>query len=232
MRRRSTFCASGGNYLHSRIADVTTTHLGFPSGLQAHIFVSWLHPFKEQKLVVVGDHKMAVFDDTQPWEDKLLLYPHQIHWQNNMPVPTKAEPERVEIPQTNLCVLECQHFLDAWPRGKPRSPTGEEGSGPRVLDAAQQVPGQQGTRCRCRFAAGRTARLPLTPAGVLRPPQRHCRRGGRDRSGNQNLAFQPRPGRHRKSAESCNIGQNVVIGPDVTIGNGCKIQNNVSSTRA
>jgi UDP-2-acetamido-3-amino-2,3-dideoxy-glucuronate N-acetyltransferase len=69
---------TGGNYLHQQIADVTTTRLVFPSGLRAHIFVSWLHPFKEQKLVVVGENKMAVFDDTQPWEDKLLLYPHQI----------------------------------------------------------------------------------------------------------------------------------------------------------
>jgi UDP-2-acetamido-3-amino-2,3-dideoxy-glucuronate N-acetyltransferase len=39
---------TGGNYLHQKIADVTTTHLNFSSGLQAHIFVSWLHPFKEQ----------------------------------------------------------------------------------------------------------------------------------------------------------------------------------------
>jgi len=85
--------ATGGNYLHKQIADVTTTHMEFPSGLKAHIFVSWLHPFKEQKLVVVGDKKMAVFDDTQEWEDKLLLYPHQINWQGNEPVPVKGDPE-------------------------------------------------------------------------------------------------------------------------------------------
>jgi UDP-2-acetamido-3-amino-2,3-dideoxy-glucuronate N-acetyltransferase len=91
--------STGGNYLHQKIADVTTTHLDFPSGMQAHIFVSWLHPFKEQKLVVVGDRKMAVFDDTQPWEDKLLLYPHRIDWQNNMPVPTKGASEKLEIPR-------------------------------------------------------------------------------------------------------------------------------------
>lgn len=70
--------ATGGSYLHSKIADVTTTHLEFPSGLRAHIFVSWLHPFKVQQLVVVGDRKMAVFDDTRPWQDKLLLYAHEI----------------------------------------------------------------------------------------------------------------------------------------------------------
>ena len=49
--------------LHKSIADVTTTHLSFPGGEHAHIFVSWLHPFKEQKLIVVGDRGMAVFND-------------------------------------------------------------------------------------------------------------------------------------------------------------------------
>ena len=57
--------AQGGNYLHQRIADVTVSLLSFPSGVKAHIFVSWLHPFKEQKLIVVGDRKMAVFDDVE-----------------------------------------------------------------------------------------------------------------------------------------------------------------------
>ncbi|RPH39603.1 MAG: gfo/Idh/MocA family oxidoreductase, partial [Planctomycetota bacterium] len=39
--------ASGGNYLHPDIADVTMSTLSFPSGVRAHVFVSWLHPFKE-----------------------------------------------------------------------------------------------------------------------------------------------------------------------------------------
>ena len=57
--------AQGGNYLHDQIADVTVSLLSFPSGVKAHIFVSWLHPFKEQKLIVVGDRQMAVFDDVE-----------------------------------------------------------------------------------------------------------------------------------------------------------------------
>ena len=61
--------------LHERIADVTTTHLSFPGGERAHVFVSWLHPFKEQKLVVVGSEAMAVFDDGEPWERKLPAVP-------------------------------------------------------------------------------------------------------------------------------------------------------------
>src|SRR5690606_12193366 len=55
--------AVGASYLHEVIADVTTTHLAFANGIRAHLFVSWLHPFKEQKLVVVDEGGMAVFDD-------------------------------------------------------------------------------------------------------------------------------------------------------------------------
>lgn len=56
--------AVGSFVLHPTIADVTMTHLGFPGGLRGHIFVSWLHPHKEQRLVVIGSEGMAVFDDT------------------------------------------------------------------------------------------------------------------------------------------------------------------------
>ncbi len=92
--------ATGGNYLHKKIADVTTTHLEFSSGLKAHIFVSWLHPFKDQKLVVVGDRKMAVFDDTLPWEEKLLSYPHHVTWENNVP---GAHPRHTGKSFSSLC---------------------------------------------------------------------------------------------------------------------------------
>ena len=66
----------GSAHLNRDVADVTLSHFDFPSGVQAHIFVSWLHPVKEQKLVVVGSEKMAVFDDTA--EHKLVLYPHKV----------------------------------------------------------------------------------------------------------------------------------------------------------
>ncbi|HOV85684.1 MAG TPA: Gfo/Idh/MocA family oxidoreductase [Syntrophobacteraceae bacterium] len=134
-----TVLATGGNYLHRKIADVTTTHLEFPSGLKAHIFVSWLHPFKEQKLVVVGDRKMAVFDDTKPWSDKLLLYAHEIRWEKSVPVPAKADPERVELPESEPLKLECAHFLQCVRTGARPTTDGEEGlSVLRVLNASQR----------------------------------------------------------------------------------------------
>jgi len=68
--------STGGTYLQHKVFDTTLTTMDFISGVKAHIFVSWLHPFKEQKLVVVGSKKMAVFDDVS--EEKLFLYPHKI----------------------------------------------------------------------------------------------------------------------------------------------------------
>ncbi len=134
-----TVSATGGNYLHQKIADVTTTHLKFPSGMRAHIFVSWLHPFKEQKLVVVGDKKMAVFDDTLPWSDKLLLYPHEINWQGNLPVPTKKEAERVSVTEANRCVMECKQFLSCIRNDHSPITDGQEGLHVlKILNAAQK----------------------------------------------------------------------------------------------
>ena len=221
--------ATGGNYLHNRIADVTTTHLEFPSGLKAHIFVSWLHPFKEQKLVVVGDKKMAVFDDTQAWEDKLLLYPHQISWENNAPVPVKGTPERVEVLHNEPLKLECRHFIDCINTGKLPMTDGAEGLRVlKVLNAAQQS-----------LDLPSSSRKEKKRIEGLQPPSqpqdtdffahstavidKGCTIGDGTRIWHFSHVL---PG--SKIGNNCNLGQNVVIGPDVTIGKGCKIQNNVS----
>src|SRR5215471_7343124 len=100
----------GGAYLSRDVTDVTLSHFEFPSGVQAHLFVSWLHPVKEQRLVVVGSEKMAVFDDTA--EQKLVLYPHKVEWKNRIPTAVKANGEPVSIDNGEPLRLECQHFLD------------------------------------------------------------------------------------------------------------------------
>lgn len=146
-----TVRAQGGNYLHQQIADVTISLLSFLSGVKAHIFVSWLHPFKEQKLIVVGDRKMAVFDVMEK-KDKLLLYPHSIDWKDNVPVANKADAQPVELDQGELLRAECRHFLDCVAtRTKPRT-DGEEGL--RVLSVLQQ----------CQKALARAALHPTPPA--------------------------------------------------------------------
>jgi UDP-2-acetamido-3-amino-2,3-dideoxy-glucuronate N-acetyltransferase len=119
--------AEGGNYLQKSIADVTITHMEFRSGVKAHIFVSWLHPFKEQKLVVVGQEQMAVFSDTEGWNRKLMLYSHSINWDNGVPTPCKAEPELIAVEQSEPLRNECAHFLDCIASGGRPLTDGREG---------------------------------------------------------------------------------------------------------
>ena len=217
--------AAGGNYLHKKIADVTTTHMEFPSGLQAHIFVSWLHPFKEQKLVVVGDKKMAVFDDTKPWEEKLLLYSHEIKWQNNIPVPAKAEPEKVDVPQAEPLRLECRHFLDCISKGKQPITDGDEGLRVlKILNAGQQSLDQNG----CKIILSPKTHDPLPDRANYFAHETAVIDEGCNIGAGAKIWHFSHVLSNSSIGENCNIGQNVVIGPDVNIGSGCKIQNNVS----
>ncbi|MBV8505429.1 MAG: Gfo/Idh/MocA family oxidoreductase [Alphaproteobacteria bacterium] len=218
----SEVTAQGGYYLHKTIADVTTTLLAFPGGEQAHVFVSWLHPFKEQKLVVTGDRAMAVFDDAQPWSRKLLLYPHRIEWRETMPVPQKAEAEPVPLDEGEPLNLECRHFLDCIAHGsKPRT-DGREGL--RVLQvlarASDALKKAQATITAPAEKTRSYAGVQLHESAYVDEP---CEIGSGTRIWHF-VHILPRT----RIGRNCSLGQNVMAGPDVTIGDGCKIQNNVS----
>jgi UDP-2-acetamido-3-amino-2,3-dideoxy-glucuronate N-acetyltransferase len=128
--------ATGGHFLQTGIVDVTVSNMRFDNGARAHIFVSWLHPYKEQKLVVIGSRKMAVFDDTVR-EGKLKIYDKGIEFRDGFHVPRQsAEPDWVpEIPPLEPLKLECEHFMNCVEeRTQPR--TGGE-SALRVLKVLQ-----------------------------------------------------------------------------------------------
>ena len=98
--------------LQSNIPDTATIHMAFKSGLKAHISLSWLHPYKEQKLVVIGESAMVVFDDTQRWEQKLALYRHNIDLTGDAPNLGKSDVEYIDVTQSEPLKNECQHFID------------------------------------------------------------------------------------------------------------------------
>jgi len=133
---QSVFC-QGGAYLNHDVSDVTLSQFEFASGVHAHIFVSWLHPFKEQRLVVVGSQKMAVFDDTA--EHKLVLYPHKVEWKNRVPTAIKADGENVALENKEPLKVECQHFLDCIASRATPLTDGREGLRVlTILDACQR----------------------------------------------------------------------------------------------
>jgi UDP-2-acetamido-3-amino-2,3-dideoxy-glucuronate N-acetyltransferase len=208
--------AHGGCYLHQNIADVTVTTMSFKSGVRAHIFVSWLHPYKEQKLVVVGDKNMAVFDDVAP-EKKLLLYEHGIEWIDRVPVMRKQETTEVAFTMAEPLKLECQHFLDCLKsRKRPRT---DGRSGLRVLqvlDACQRSLQGRGENV---FLAGETSFF-VHPTSVVEEP--YSIGEGTKIWHFSHIMPNVNIGRN------CTIGQNVFIGENANIGNNVKIQNNVS----
>ena len=211
----------GGSYLNSEVFDTTLTTCRFKSGVQAHIFVSWLHPFKEQKLAVVADRKMAVFDDVEP-ERKLVLYSHRIDWRGRVPVAQRAEGEVFPLAKTEPLHLECEHFLECV-RERTRPHTDGE-SGLRVLEileACEESVRREGKPTEVGKAGLRSnPGYYAHPTAVIDEP---CEIG----EGTKIWHFSHVMSGSR-IGQRCNLGQNVLVSSGVTIGSNVKIQNNVS----
>lgn len=217
--------AVGSYYLHERIADVTMTHLEFPGGERAHVFVSWLHPFKEQKLVVVGSTAMAVFDDSEPWARKLMVYRHRLDWRDGLPTPQKADGMAVELVETEALRTECQHFLKCIATGTTPRTDGREGL--RVLSVLDRA-----SRSLSESAGRATAsHVVVAPAARFPGARLHDTVFVDDNveiGANTSIWHFSHILSGVRIGTGCVLGQNVAIGPDVVIGNRCKIQNNVS----
>jgi UDP-2-acetamido-3-amino-2,3-dideoxy-glucuronate N-acetyltransferase len=214
----NSVAAQGASYLNHPISDVTLTILGFKSGVKAHIFVSWLHPFKEQKLVIVGNRKMAVFDDTQT-DQKLVLYPHRIEWVNRQPVARRAEGEVIALPKDEPLRVECSHFLECVRGRKQPETDGENGLRVlRVLHAAGQSVREQGRPTSLEAPA--TPQYYVHPSAFVDAP---CEIGAGTKIWHFSHVMR---GCH--IGPDCNLGQNVNVAPNVRIGRNVKIQNNVS----
>lgn len=134
----------GGSYLTPGLADVTVSSLMFESGRRAHIFVSWLNPFKEQKLVIVGDQKMAVFNDVEQ-EHKLVLFNQRVKFAESLPVLQRNGQETVKFSSDEPLRRECEHFIECIQTR--RAPLTDARSGVRVLrvlEACQESLQQNG----------------------------------------------------------------------------------------
>ncbi len=211
----------GGSYLSHQLADVTMSMMTFASGVRGHIFVSWLHPFKEQKLVVVGDRKMAVFDDTLV-ADKLQLYPHRVDWIERVPVAVKAEAETVPLPEAEPLAQECRHFLECVAtRQRPRTDGRNGVEVLKVLEACQQSLEHGGSPV--RLAAAPVEPAPRYYAHPTATIDAGCEIGEGTKIWHYSHVM---PG--ARVGRGCNFGQNVLVARDVVIGNNVKIQNNVS----
>lgn len=214
----------GGAYLNPEVADVTLTSLTFGGDVRAHIFVSWLHPFKEQRFVVVGDRQMAVFDDTLPWSEKLALYSHKVDWMDGqLPVANKAEANYVELEPNEPLRAECEHFLHCMATREPPLSGGVSGLRVlQVLEAAQRSLDRAGEPMRA-LAAGPAGGTPDFYAHPTATIEEGATIGAQTRIWHYSHVMGG-----AVLGRGCNVGQSVFIGPKARIGHGVKIQNNVS----
>ncbi|MDR2442678.1 MAG: Gfo/Idh/MocA family oxidoreductase [Deltaproteobacteria bacterium] len=212
--------AAGGSFLTTGVEDVAYADLLFPAGITAHISVSWLNPFKEQRLVVIGLEQMAVFDDTAPWESKLMLYPHRLKWQGLVPEADKAEGQPIPIPQDQPLKGQCQAFLKAIEsRVQPPDSHGDEAL--RVLAVLTAMDRSlKESRPQVPELYSPSEGYSVHPTAVI---DQEVIIGENTKIWHFSHILAG-----SKIGPNCNIGQNVVIGPHAKVGRGCKIQNNVS----
>ncbi len=207
----------GGIFLQPALHDSTITVLRYPGNIVGHIFVSWLHPFKEHRLVVIGAKGMLSFDDSSEAKD-VLFYEKGIDWVEGEPVkrdgPTEVIDYQREMPLTN----ELRYFIGHLDRGSV------DISGPdsaiEVLDILEQA------------TLSLTREQPATPQTTAEAPyfvheSSYVDERVKIGEGTRIWHFS-----HVQSdsviGQKCSIGQNVNVGNHVRIGNHVKIQNNVS----
>jgi UDP-2-acetamido-3-amino-2,3-dideoxy-glucuronate N-acetyltransferase len=207
----------GGSYLSKDVADVTLSQLSFANGVRAHIFVSWLHPFKEQRLVVVGSEKMAVFDDTAV--EKLVLYPHRVEWKHRIPNAVKADAEAVALDGSEPLRNECLEFIDCMESRRAPLTDGHEGLRVlKVLTACQEA--LEGRKPSTHQAEAPKKSFFVHPTAVVDEP---CKIGADTKIWHFSHIF-----KGAIIGERCIFGQNCQVAQKVVIGNGVKVQNNVS----
>jgi len=214
---------SGGEYLSLGVADTTLTALRFPGGLRAHIFVSWLNPFKEQKLTVVGSSGMAVFDDTKPWGEKLAIYRQYLTWTHGqVPTANKTQGELAAVPESEALRNECEHFLACCrERGVPRTDAREGLRVLSVLQAAQRSLEGDGKAVDPGAAAPVVARDYFAHASAFVDEGAVIGKGTK-------IWHCAHVMKGARIGQSCILGQNVNVDGGTVIGNNVKIQNNVS----
>jgi len=134
---------TGKSFITKDVHDVTNTMLYYDKeDVYININVSWLNPYKEQKMSIIGDKGMIVFDDTLP-TNKILLFRDYLEWTNTVPmypISVKTNGEIISYDnESSPLVNECKHFIECCKtRNKPLTDGNEGLRVLKVLHASHQ----------------------------------------------------------------------------------------------
>ncbi|MCO6429350.1 MAG: Gfo/Idh/MocA family oxidoreductase [Deltaproteobacteria bacterium] len=213
--------SQGGAFVQPHIHDSTLTILKYPNNVVAHIFVSWLHPFKEQRLVVIGSKGMLSFEDSTK-EKNILFYEKGVDWVNGEPVSRDGTTDIIPYDKEMPLTEEMRYFINNLDSGSA------EIAGPdsavetmEILARASKSLLHSGERSLNNVSSPAASReFFVHPTSII---DNDVAIG----SGTKIWHFshiQP----NVSIGSNCSLGQNVNVGNNVKIGNHVKIQNNVS----
>jgi len=106
-----TFHTRGSAFLQKGIYDFTLTQLKYSNGVEGHIFVSWLHPFKEHRLIVIGSEAMVTFEDSSEGKP-LKLYAKYFDMAQDVPEKIEGQVTLINYEQKMALTEELQYFVD------------------------------------------------------------------------------------------------------------------------
>lgn len=209
--------ATGGSYLQPGISDTTLTSLTFGGGVAGHIYVSWLHPFKEHKLVLIGSRRMLVFDDLQS-NEKIRLYDKGVEPGEALRVRSNGY-EVVSFEAEEPLRRECAHFLECVAgRRQPETDARNGVEVLKVLEAAQASLG----------AGGGPVQVEVSPGSPLRRkiscPDRSLKEDfGPASNWEAWVDSSARVGKGTRLAPGSQVHANAVLGEECIVGSGVVI---------
>ena len=101
--------ANGVSFIQHKIHDSTITQLKYPNGIEGHIFVSWLHPFKEHRIIVIGSEAMISFEDSSS-HTPLKLYSKKIMMDKGIPEKIDGPVEEIKYEKKTPLIEQLFYF--------------------------------------------------------------------------------------------------------------------------
>lgn len=210
--------SDGGVFLQPNVHDTTMTMLHYPNNIVAHIFVSWLHPFKEHRLVVIGSKGMISFEDSAV-KKELILYEKGIDWIQGKPVMRDGLTKSIEYEKKMPLNEELLHFVECIEKNK--TPLTNAKSGMDVLTVLEKA------------QEGLADRFDERPAGEKKSPPEYfvhetsnVAEGAKVGKGTK-IWHQSQVQAGAQIGENCMLGHNCFVGGDARLGNGVKLECNV-----
>ncbi len=211
---------TGNDCLTKNVHDITNSIIKFlDDKIYVSINVNWLNPYKEQKMSIVCERGMILFDDMEK-ENKLKIYKNYINWTGNMePIPNanRVEPEIIRLDlSTSPLHNECKHFIECC--GTRCNPITDGEEGVRVLKVLNYL--QQSLIENKEIKLQNNKEYFSHETAIIDD--------GSEIGEGTKIWHYSHICKGARIGKNCNIGQNVFIAGGAIIGDNCKIQNNVS----